>query len=242
MILTQISSPPTMNKQLFNSIVNFIEPHVAIVILEHTKSKNIIPEADYNKYMMNLLLKTKKYTELTSTLDALKSEIPEATHKSLSEQFAKKQEETEELLKSLDGSLQEMKKAIIKDFGSEEKFESDMMTKENTKSRFISIPKKVTDDCIKYANTLYESGKYQEAKNLIHKLLNIADHTQDLLNLHWGKFYTSFILKLKDTDNSSTNGTILFDELKQLRHRIEVRGPETYFEIISGRCSLLHYF
>ena len=30
--------------------------------------------------------------------------------------------------------------------------------------------------------------------------------------------------------------------MKSLRHRVEVRGPESYFQVISGRCSLLHYF
>jgi translation initiation factor 3 subunit E len=174
--------------------------------------------------------------------ESLKSVLSETVYTRLTASIASKKAETEALLESLRPSVEEMKTNIIKDFGSEEKFLQEMGAKENTKSKFIAVPKKTIDDSIQYAWTLYEMGDYENARTLINTLFCIADHTQDLLKLTWGRLYLNLIARFHSNDAGQAAGQSLVEELKSLRHRVEVRGPESYFQVISGRCSLLHYF
>lgn len=199
-------------------------------------------ESHYSKLMINLLVRTKNYPKLSAMTESLKSVLSEQVYTRLTASIAAKKTENEELLASLLPSVEEMKTAIIKDFGSEEKFVQEMGSKENTKSRFIAIPKKTIDDCIKYAWTLYEMGDYENSKVLINKLFCIADHGQDLLKLQWGRLYVNMIERFNSKDETVAKGQALVDELKSLRYRVESRGPESYFQVISGRCSILHYF
>lgn len=195
---------------------------------------------------MKLLLKTKNYTALISALDVCQTDIKPELSNTLKSQAEQKSKDLTNTMKNLEPSLLDMKNTIIKDFGSEEKFENDMSNRENTRSRFISVPKKTTDDCIKYAWLLYDSGRYEESKKLISRLICVADHYQDLLNLNWGRFFLNFIFKLQTEKKEGNEKQLrmeaigLWEELKSLRHRMEIRPAETQFEVISGRCTLLH--
>ena len=118
-----------------------------------------------------------------------------------------------------------------------------MKNKQNKDSKFIAIPKKVTDDNLAYAFLLYETGDFSNARLFVNKLFCIVDHVQDMLKLHWGRLYLSMIQKFAElADGTNKNDTRIFDELKSLRYRIENRGPESYMQIISSKCSLMHYF
>ena len=138
--------------------------------------------------------------------ESLKSVLSTTVYTRLTASIASKKAETEALLESLRPSVEEMKTNIIKDFGSEEKFLQEMGAKENTKSKFIAIPKKTIDDSINYAWTLYEMGDYENARALINTLFCIADHTQDLLKLTWGRLYLNLIDRFHSNDAGQAAG------------------------------------
>lgn len=77
---------------------------------------------------------------------------------------------------------------------------------------------------------------------MVNKLFCVADHLQDLLKLHWGRLYLLLIKKFEELkEGVQTKDNAVIDELKSLRSRLETRGPENYFQVVSGKCSLLHY-
>lgn len=143
-----------MNTSLLNSILSFLDPHVAICLLNNAKSNSKLDASLYNRLMLNLLLRTKKYAETKTFLTTLKSDIPQATFDSLTSKLDQRQTDLTTQLDSLKVSVEEMKAQIVKDFGSEEKFMAEhkqKQSKQATNSRFIAIPKKVTDDTLQYA-------------------------------------------------------------------------------------------
>lgn len=231
-----------MNTTLLNSILSFLDPHVAICLLENANEQSRLDKSLYNRLMLNLLLRTKKYSRTRDFLNNLKADIPDATFNSLNERLTQRESELTTQLESLKVSVDEMKAEIIRVFESEEKFMKEQKNKQNTGSRFIAIPKKITDDTLQYAFLLYESGDYENARYYVNQLFCVADHLQDLLKLHWGRFFLLLIKRFEDMkqDNVKPDNTIM-DELKSLRSRLESRGPESYFQVVSGKCSLLHY-
>jgi len=229
-----------MNTELLNSILSFLDPHVSIFLISHSKA-NIDPSL-FDKLMLNLLLRTKKYTETKELLQTLESSIPAATFTSLNEKLTLRESELNASLAELKGSVDEMKRLIVRDFGSEEKFMNDQKAKTKKDSQYLAIPKKNIDDTLQYAFLLYESGDYENARSYVNILFYVADHIQDLLKLSWGRLCLILCKKFQELkDGTLTKDNVIVDELKSLRNRLENRGPESYFHVISGKCSLLHY-
>ena len=110
MVLNPTKSKKTkMNSNLLNSILKFLDPHVAICLLDYAKGKNIIEAKLHSKYMLNLLLRTKRFSKAKELVTALKSEIPAAVFDRLVGQLETKQPEMDATLAELKPSVDEMR-------------------------------------------------------------------------------------------------------------------------------------
>lgn len=79
---------------------------------------------------------------------------------------------------------------------------------------------------------------------MVTKLFSVAEHLQDLLKLHWARLYLLILKQFEANANGSekVKDQSITEELRSLRYRIESKGPETYFQVVSGKSSLLHYW
>eukprot|EP00331_Platyophrya_macrostoma_P032868 CAMPEP_0176439124 /NCGR_PEP_ID=MMETSP0127-20121128/19744_1 /TAXON_ID=938130 /ORGANISM="Platyophrya macrostoma, Strain WH" /LENGTH=447 /DNA_ID=CAMNT_0017823309 /DNA_START=22 /DNA_END=1365 /DNA_ORIENTATION=+ len=216
-------------------ILHFVDPHLALLIIEHYEQSNFFPKQLIHNEKIAVLSKTKSYdlfveeVEKTPKDGAAKEHIERLTK----DAHAAK----ESISKNLDKYYtisEEFVKPILEDVEKYTNLEKEKFQKTAIQAAYDpnALRKEVLVAALRFARLNFDIGQYQVTQKILNCLVNLLEDDVYLVDALWGKLASDLVLE----SYADVNETI-----KNLKTKIEdskLQGGT--MQLLAVRVQLLH--
>jgi translation initiation factor 3 subunit E len=218
---------------LLHKTVEFLDPHLSLVILEDYESKKLLDQNTIAQEKIRVLSKTKMYDYFLE--DLAKLQIPAEEVTALKASTDKEKTTAATNLAVYKKKSENFIDNVVNDKEKFEELEKEKFSKAAYTRVFKSLDFFSKDDIdysIKYARAFFDIGQYQEANKILNCLLPLVEEDEQIINILWGKLVSEMLLE---------SYTEAADDLKLLKDKLEKdRQGVSHMHVLANRVSLLH--